>query len=133
MSEKGSPFTTQFQILRTPSEKPFDNFVGKEENVGNQHILFFFPIMFLTTFKINFSLQDRFVPSSAMLPIWISTSIQISCMITLSQTSPGFTCLQYKSFENTGGKGEIPFNEQFLLFPQCFLSCWRTLCHFDQI
>ena len=33
-----------------------------------------------------------------------------------------FTCLQYKSFENTAGKGEIARNEQFLLFPQCFLS-----------
>ena len=31
-------------------------------------------------------------------------------------------CLQYKSFENTVGKGEIAHNEQFLLFPQCFLS-----------
>ena len=32
-----------------------------------------------------------------------------------------FTCLQYKSFENTVEKGEIASNEQFLLFPQCFL------------
>ena len=31
-----------------------------------------------------------------------------------------FTCLQYKSFENCVGKGEIAHNEQFLLFPQCF-------------
>ena len=30
-------------------------------------------------------------------------------------------CLQYKSFENTVGKGEIAHNEQFLLFPLCFL------------
>ena len=27
-------------------------------------------------------------------------------------------CLQYKSFENIVGKGEIAQNEQFLLFPQ---------------
>ena len=32
-----------------------------------------------------------------------------------------FTYLQYKSVENTLGKGEIARNEQFLLFPQCFL------------
>ena len=32
-----------------------------------------------------------------------------------------FTCLQYKSFENTVEKGEIARNEQFLLFPLCFL------------
>ena len=38
-----------------------------------------------------------------------------------------------KSFENTVGKEEIARNEQFLLFPQCFLPCWRTFCHFHQI
>ena len=43
-----------------------------------------------------------------------------------------FTCLQYKSLENTVGKGEIARNEQFLLFPQCFLSIRRTFCHFQQ-
>ena len=31
-----------------------------------------------------------------------------------------FTCLQYKSFENTVRKGEIARNEQFLLLPLCF-------------
>ena len=30
--------------------------------------------------------------------------------------------LQHKSFEKTVGKGEIARNEQFLLFPQCFLN-----------
>ena len=35
-------------------------------------------------------------------------------------------CLKFKSFENNVGKGEIACNEQFLLFPQCFLSLWRT-------
>ena len=44
-----------------------------------------------------------------------------------------FTRLQYKSFENTLGKEEIARNEQFLLFPQCFLSFQRTFCHFHQI
>ena len=44
-----------------------------------------------------------------------------------------FTCLQYKPFENTVGKGEIAHNEQFLLFPQCFLSIWKTFCHFNQL
>ena len=40
------------------------------------------------------------------------------------------TCLQYKSLENTVGKGEIARNKQFLLFPQCFLPIWITLYHF---
>ena len=38
-----------------------------------------------------------------------------------------------KPFENTVGKGEIAPNEQFLLFPQCFLPVWITFCHFRQI
>ena len=44
-----------------------------------------------------------------------------------------FTCLQYKSFKKTWGKGEIARNEQFLLFPQCFLPVWRTFFLFHQI
>ena len=42
-------------------------------------------------------------------------------------------CLQNKSFENTMGKGEIARNEQFLLFPQCFLPYWIAFCQFHQI
>ena len=38
-----------------------------------------------------------------------------------------------KSFENTAGKGEIARKEQFLLFPQRFLTIWRTFCHFHHI
>ena len=36
-----------------------------------------------------------------------------------------FTCLQYMSFENTVEKREIAHDEQFLLFPQCFLPVLR--------
>ena len=44
------------------------------------------------------------------------------------------TCLQNKFFfENTVGKGEIARNEQFLVFPQCFLLFWITFCYFNQI
>ena len=41
-------------------------------------------------------------------------------------------CLQYKSFYNTVGKGEIACNKQFLLFPQRFLLTLRTFCHFHR-
>ena len=41
-------------------------------------------------------------------------------------------CLQHKSFENTAGKGEIARNEQFLLFPQCFLPISKLFCCFHQ-
>ena len=44
-----------------------------------------------------------------------------------------FTSLQYKSFKDTVGKGEIAHNQQFLLFQECFLPCYRTFCRFHQI
>ena len=44
-----------------------------------------------------------------------------------------FTCLHYKSFENIAGKGEIARNEQFLIFPQCFLLISENFCHFHHI
>ena len=42
--------------------------------------------------------------------------------LTLPKQAIVFPCLQYaKSFENAVEKGEIGRNEQFLLFPHCFL------------
>ena len=45
-------------------------------------------------------------------------------------SKPWFLRVQYKSFENTVGKGEIAHNEKCLLFQQCFLTIWKTFCHF---
>ena len=42
-------------------------------------------------------------------------------------------CLHYKSLKKIVGEGEIARNEQFLLFPQCFLQVLKTFCHFHQI
>ena len=39
---------------------------------------------------------------------------------TFSKQALVFTCLQYKTFENTVEKGEIARNKQFLLFPTVF-------------
>ena len=36
-------------------------------------------------------------------------------------------------WKHCGKKGEIARNEQFLLFPQCFLPVWKTFFHFRQI
>ena len=47
--------------------------------------------------------------------------------------APVFMCLQYRSFENFVGKGEIARNEQFRLFPQSFPLSQRTTHHFHQI
>ena len=50
--------------------------------------------------------------------------------LTLFQTS---SFLQYRSFKNTVGKGQIARHDQFLIFPRCFLSFWITFRHFRQI
>ena len=41
-----------------------------------------------------------------------------------------FTCLQYKYFEITVGKGEIARDEQFLLFPTVFSTLLEASLHF---
>ena len=51
----------------------------------------------------------------------------------LSEQALVFTCLQSKSLENTVGKGEIARNNQFLLFPQCFPTCWKIFLHFIKV
>ena len=50
--------------------------------------------------------------------------------LILSQTSPGFTCLQYKSFKYTLAKREIARNCHFHQIQNCclqFLSVWKSL------
>ena len=42
-----------------------------------------------------------------------------------------FTCLPYKSFQKTVGKGEIPHHKQFLHFKQCFLPFCRAFMPFS--
>ena len=41
-------------------------------------------------------------------------------ILPLAEQALVFTCLQYKFFESTVGKGEIAHDEQFLLFPTLF-------------
>ena len=60
-------------------------------------------------------------------------TIMFFILLTFSQTSPSFYVFAVQVFENTVEKGEIARNEQFLLFPQCFLPVWRTFCHFHQM
>ena len=67
-----------------------------------------------------------------ILPNW--TSQEFCSLVNPFPTQAlVLTCLLYKSFETTVGKEEIARNEQFLLFPQCFLPIWRAFCHFQQI
>ena len=54
-------------------------------------------------------------------------------ILTHSHTMTPFDAHWKQAFENTVRKGEIARDKQFLLFPQCFLPVWITLCHFCQI
>ena len=72
----------------------------------------------------------------------VETTSNLVCMfveilwseyLTLIQKALVFMCLQYKYFENAAEKEEIALNEQFLLFPQCFLPIRRDFCNFHQI
>ena len=67
-----------------------------------------------------------------MLSIWSPLKF---CRLVKNSPFPKqalvFICLQYKSMENTVRKGEIARNEQFLLFPRCFLPICRTLGPFS--
>ena len=75
------------------------------------------------------------------LEVRLSLLLRFICQVQMSRShlqpfpkqALVFMCLQFKSFENTVGKEEIAHNEQYLLFPQCFLPIWRTFCHFHQI
>ena len=49
--------------------------------------------------------------------VWLGTEFIISRLKTFPKQALVFTCLLYKSFENTVGKGELARDEQFLLFP----------------
>ena len=115
----------------TLKKKPFEN-VGEGENAGNQHFLLipqsFLPIpKRISIIKLLISM-----PANAF-SLDQSRYLFFVKELTLSKTSPSFfLCLQYKSFENTIGKGEIVRNKQFLLIPQCFLPVWITFCQFHQ-
>ena len=59
--------------------------------------------------------------------------------LTLPSIYTQFDTLKKKALENIVEKGEIPQNEQFHLFPKCFLcnlylkSHYHTIPHFDGV
>ena len=80
---------------------------------------------------------DLHPPLSALRPRIMAAmkkqSIENIVGLTHTQTVTPFDALGNKPFENTVGKGEIARDEQFLLFPQCFLPVRITFFHFRQI
>ena len=61
---------------------------------------------------------------------------RLKCKVRLlidSHTMTPFDTPGKQAFWKHCGKREIARNEQFLLFPQCFLPIWIAFCHFRQI
>ena len=85
--------------------------------------------------KFVFETVEIIERNGALRKCWLKlitkATIVLKSTLTLSQTSPGFTCLQYKSFENTVGKGEIAHSEQFLLFPTVFSTSLENFLRFS--
>ena len=108
----GKGLTCVFIIM---CSKASESFVGKWEKMH----LFIFGQCFVSS--------QREIPS-----FWIQLICHLSLILTLSQISPCFYVSAVKSFENTVEKGEIARNEQFLFFPQCILTDWKTFRHFHQ-
>ena len=98
MDECNSMLRQQFQTLQNGRELPKQ--VEKEK-------------LLITS---NFSFSHS-VFKGVIVWEWVNLGFFVD---PFSKQSLVFTFLQYKSFENSVGKGENARNEQFLLFPQCF-------------
>ena len=70
-----------------------------------------FPQCFQRAFPFNLELCNNMVVQCDIDHYFLKMD-----QLTLSKQALVLTCLQYKSFENTAGKGENAHNEQFLLF-----------------
>ena len=64
---------------------------------------------------------------------WINVTFLIFSPFTNKQWPLRVCRTNLKKKKNTVGKGEIARNEQFLLFPLCYLPVLRTFCHFHQV
>ena len=113
---RGSLFTTQSRLLTSLYKKPFENIVGKRENAGNQHFLRFqqcflrfrkqisiFSVTFILSSANAFSLEQ----SKYLLFGKHGPKLTFNAVCLFPKQALVFTCLQFKSFENTVEKGEI--------------------------
>ena len=84
--------------------------------------------------------SERLLAELGMEPATSCSQVQnatdwamVPCRLTYSYTMIPFDTPRQQAFWKHFGKKEIARNEQFLLFPQCFLPIWITFCHFRQI
>ena len=138
----GEPFTTQSALLTTLSKNPFQNIAGKGENAGDQHFLFFrncfqpYPSNHSSLSKYTIIILANFILSSAN-----AFNLDQSRILLFGKeltpysinTQSHFNASTTDSFENIVGKEEIARDEQFLLFPQCFLLNQKIVSPFVHI
>ena len=125
-------FTTQFILLKTLRNEPFENIVGKGENNGNYHFLlctrYFLPLNNLLYFfsHIYFVICKCF----QIGPVYF---LCFGKELTLYHTITTFTTLKKKPFKNKTSweKVKMLVTSIFSFFPQCFLSIPRRISVFE--
>ena len=105
--------------------------VEKEENAGNEH--FSLSENFFNTLKKQIHLSNSVFVNAALHFNNLYICHPVETNFNPFPNKPLFLLLCSASLLKTLRGGEIARNEQFLLFPQCFLPIWRTLYHFHQI
>ena len=99
-----------------------ENMVRKGEIASNKQFLLFSQC-FLPYMVLIFHFKCTCTLKCCLQFVSVWTSLKF-CRLVMSKPFPKqalvLTCLQYKSIENTVGKGEIARNERFLLFPSVF-------------
>ena len=93
-----------------------------------------FPFLFLPISLRRFVIviATGFIPLLPPKIVWsMWESRQFA--LTLPQTSPAFYVSGVYIVVKHWEKEEMARSEQFLIFSQCFLPFYRTLCHFHQI
>ena len=106
--------------------------MGKGQIARNEQFLLF-PQCFLPIWQTFCHFHQVWNCRLQALSVWKSLKFVVWERVKSFLNKPWFLRVCSKSFENTVGKGQIAGNEQFLLFPQCFLPIWQTFCHFHQV
>ena len=117
-----------FVWLTTVLKNTFENTVGKGENAGFQQFLLFPQCSLSYLWRLspfNHLEHNPSLNDSKLDNLWKRRKKEkmLLTIVTPLPNKPWFSRACSMSFEN----------EQFLFFPQCFLTIWRTICHFHII
>ena len=120
-------------LILSKSKTYFENIAGKGEKLVTSFFSFSYNIFYPFKNKLQFFSNIYFANFKSFSLNQSKNILFNKIVLPFPKQALVFTCLQYKSFENTLVKGEIAYNKQYLLFPQCFQPVSRSFCHFHQI